>query len=317
MPMPNRCGATRATCWRSRAAERRGSRRRRFGCVRFNRLVGAFGTTLRLLSADRPAGALLGLIDFCFGRSSHRPSSGTAVSPPALRMLRPPPPGGRIFLSVAELTAAIASRSPRIAGFTNMRPGDRSGRRRRGCVSSSLGSCLIVARHRCRRARRRASTGRAATTRASRSSPAIPRRARRAATATRAAGLDLLLSGTAALGGSIRDLLAEEPGEAAGREPLLRVGRQGRGAGRECARPDRNSIDRIGGDYRHFDIPANPGCRPCKQACEAENRCRAWTYRAAGLCRPGGAVLSQGQDQGAAAQAVLHVGRGAIASGAR
>jgi hypothetical protein len=47
-------------------------------------------------------GAVSPLIDrrlelVCFGRSSHRPMSGAAVSPPALRMLRPPHPGGRIF----------------------------------------------------------------------------------------------------------------------------------------------------------------------------------------------------------------------------
>src|SRR6187549_1305240 len=47
-------------------------------------------------------GAVPPLIDrrselVCFGRSSHRPMFGMAVSPPAFRMLRPPPPGGRIF----------------------------------------------------------------------------------------------------------------------------------------------------------------------------------------------------------------------------
>ena len=53
-------------------------------------------------------------------------------------------------------------------------------------------------------------------------------------------GLDLLLSGH---GGArrqqSRDLLAEEPGEAAGREPLLRVRRQGRGSGRDAPGPGR------------------------------------------------------------------------------
>jgi hypothetical protein len=38
------------------------------------------------------------------------------------------------------------------------------------------------------------------------------------------------------------------------------------------------SIDRIGGDYRHFDIPPDPSGQACQIACEAEEGCRAWTY---------------------------------------
>jgi len=39
------------------------------------------------------------------------------------------------------------------------------------------------------------------------------------------------------------------------------------------------SIDRIGGDYRSFDLPApDPEGAPCRAACEGESRCRAWTY---------------------------------------
>jgi len=38
------------------------------------------------------------------------------------------------------------------------------------------------------------------------------------------------------------------------------------------------SIDRVGGDYRHFDIPADPSGKTCQVACEAEEGCRAWTY---------------------------------------
>lgn len=39
------------------------------------------------------------------------------------------------------------------------------------------------------------------------------------------------------------------------------------------------AIDRMGGDYRHFDVspPDNTG-RTCQRACEAEEGCRAWTY---------------------------------------
>lgn len=38
------------------------------------------------------------------------------------------------------------------------------------------------------------------------------------------------------------------------------------------------SIDRHGGDYRNFDTSTDPAGTPCKSACEAEHRCRAWTY---------------------------------------
>ena len=42
------------------------------------------------------------------------------------------------------------------------------------------------------------------------------------------------------------------------------------------------SIDRAGGDYRSFETTPNPQGKPCAEACQAETRCRAWTYR-----RPG------------------------------
>jgi hypothetical protein len=42
------------------------------------------------------------------------------------------------------------------------------------------------------------------------------------------------------------------------------------------------SIDRTGGDYRSFETQPDPKGKPCADACQAESRCRAWTYR-----RPG------------------------------
>ena len=42
------------------------------------------------------------------------------------------------------------------------------------------------------------------------------------------------------------------------------------------------SIDRYGGDYRSFETTADPKGKPCADACQAENRCRAWTYRRQG-----------------------------------
>ena len=38
------------------------------------------------------------------------------------------------------------------------------------------------------------------------------------------------------------------------------------------------AIDRIGGDYRHFDLPSDPSGKSCQLACEAEEGCRAWSY---------------------------------------
>ena len=57
-----------------------------------------------------------------------------------------------------------------------------------------------------------------------------------------------------------------------------------RGAGVVVPRsgPTEFSIDRLGGDYRNFDTATDASGAACKEACEAENRCRAWTY-----ARPG------------------------------
>src|SRR5947207_2957249 len=42
------------------------------------------------------------------------------------------------------------------------------------------------------------------------------------------------------------------------------------------------NFDRPGGDYRNFEIKSGEGDEPCKAACVADNKCRAWTY-----ARPG------------------------------
>jgi hypothetical protein len=42
------------------------------------------------------------------------------------------------------------------------------------------------------------------------------------------------------------------------------------------------SIDRVGGDYRNFDLKREEGDENCKAACSTDNKCRAWTY-----ARPG------------------------------
>jgi len=38
------------------------------------------------------------------------------------------------------------------------------------------------------------------------------------------------------------------------------------------------SIDRIGGDYRNFDLPTDAAGDACKAACDGDSKCRAWTY---------------------------------------
>lgn len=42
------------------------------------------------------------------------------------------------------------------------------------------------------------------------------------------------------------------------------------------------SIDRPGGDYRHFVMRPNGEAAACKDACDGDKKCRAWTYVRAG-----------------------------------
>jgi PAN domain len=50
--------------------------------------------------------------------------------------------------------------------------------------------------------------------------------------------------------------------------------------------PIEYSMDRFGGDYRNLDVTPDPAGASCKAACEAENRCRAWTYVRPGYFGP-------------------------------
>ncbi len=66
-----------------------------------------------------------------------------------------------------------------------------------------------------------------------------------------------------------------------------------RGAGVVEPRTDSTefSIDRLGGDYRNFDVPPDATGKACRDACQADDKCRAWTY-----LRPGyGLSGSQGR----------------------
>ena len=40
--------------------------------------------------------------------------------------------------------------------------------------------------------------------------------------------------------------------------------------------------DRLGGDYRSIEVATDPKGATCRAACEADNKCKAWTY-----ARPG------------------------------
>jgi len=42
--------------------------------------------------------------------------------------------------------------------------------------------------------------------------------------------------------------------------------------------PIEYSIDRLGGDYRYFDVASDPAGASCESVCKGEKNCRAWTY---------------------------------------
>ena len=50
--------------------------------------------------------------------------------------------------------------------------------------------------------------------------------------------------------------------------------------------PTEFSIDRFGGDYRNLETAPDAAGAPCKAACDAENKCRAWTYVRPGYIGP-------------------------------
>jgi hypothetical protein len=45
-------------------------------------------------------------------------------------------------------------------------------------------------------------------------------------------------------------------------------------------------IDRLGGDYRSVEVSPDPTGAGCRAACEADGRCRAWTYVRPGYIGP-------------------------------
>jgi hypothetical protein len=51
------------------------------------------------------------------------------------------------------------------------------------------------------------------------------------------------------------------------------------------------AIDRVGADYRSFELPPDPTGLSCQSACEADGKCRAWTYARAGYGGPASCFL--------------------------
>jgi hypothetical protein len=47
------------------------------------------------------------------------------------------------------------------------------------------------------------------------------------------------------------------------------------------------AIDRLGGDYRNIDLPSDPTGKACADACQADPKCRAFTYVRPGYIGPG------------------------------
>ncbi|MCC6888675.1 MAG: PAN domain-containing protein [Hyphomicrobiales bacterium] len=60
--------------------------------------------------------------------------------------------------------------------------------------------------------------------------------------------------------------------------PCCVSGVRGAGVIEPYGGPIEFAIERLGGDYRHFELPPDPTGKACQLACEAEEGCRAWTY---------------------------------------
>ena len=63
-------------------------------------------------------------------------------------------------------------------------------------------------------------------------------------------------------------------------------GVKGAGVLEKRSGPIEFSIDRTGGDYRNLDVKPDTTGSVCGAACEADNRCRAWTYVRPGYLGP-------------------------------
>lgn len=69
-------------------------------------------------------------------------------------------------------------------------------------------------------------------------------------------------------------------------------GVRGAGVVERRSGPVETSIDRFGGDYKSFDIKPDDKTaavtdEPCRAACQADTKCRAWTYARPGYAGKG------------------------------
>lgn len=63
-------------------------------------------------------------------------------------------------------------------------------------------------------------------------------------------------------------------------------GVKGAGVPERTGGPIENSIDRTGGDYRNLEVKTDATGSACAEACQGEQRCRAWTYVRPGYLGP-------------------------------
>lgn len=93
--------------------------------------------------------------------------------------------------------------------------------------------------------------------------------------------------GTAALGGGNTPMCwLKSQVKPVVENPCCVSGIKGAGLVETRPGPIENSIDRYGGDYRHFDLQAGQDVNACKQFCEGESKCRAWTFVRPGYGSP-------------------------------
>ena len=111
-------------------------------------------------------------------------------------------------------------------------------------------------------------------------------------------------------------VLAEVAGHARSPAPCCVSGVRGAGIIEPQSGPREFSIDRVGGDYRSFELAADHTGNACQQACDGDPRCRAWTYLRPGYVGGTGSsayCFLKDRITPPGAAPVLHLGRGAIA----
>jgi hypothetical protein len=68
--------------------------------------------------------------------------------------------------------------------------------------------------------------------------------------------------------------------------PCCVSGVRGAGVIEPREEPAEFAIDRVGGDYRNFELPPDPTGKTCASVCDGDTKCRAWTYLRPGYGSP-------------------------------